>query len=247
VPRPPALALALALAACELKVANETDEPATTGESASTSATTGEPWTLDGCMTRFFWDCGLMMKFECPPPQPIPHPNCDGPTLCEPLRIGVSAGGAAYDHVIPEAVAPCVLQALRDRTPGKLSLEWGVFQEDGPIVAATVWLLGDETVRMSWNVYDYCCGRHTWYISRRVLLQPPSFFDDCLAADVEGLIDCFTAGLSTYEPPPTAGCRRGPSASATTPSRPPANDRQARPRPATTPPGNLCPLRRILH
>jgi hypothetical protein len=200
-PRPRALALALMLAACELKVANGTDESATTGDSASTSPTTGEPWPLDGCMTRFFWDC--WPQFDCDPPQPLPHPNCGGPMLCDPIQIRASISGAAvYDHVIPEAAVPCVLQALRDRTPGTLSIEWGIFHQYGAIVSANVWLLGDETVRMSWKVYDQCCGRNIWYISRRVPLQPPAFFDDCLAADLDGQLACFTAGLDIYDPAP---------------------------------------------
>lgn len=201
-PRPRALALALALVACERKVADATDDPATTDESASTGPTTGEPWTLDGCMTRFSWSCAPPTPFDCAPPHPVPHPSCGGPMLCERLLIGVSAGQSAYDRIVPDTAAPCVLRALRDRTPGQLYLEWGIFQEDGPILGATVWLLGDDTVRMSWNIYYYCCGQYTWDISRRVLLQPPAFFDDCLAADLDGRIACFTAGLDIDDPAP---------------------------------------------
>jgi hypothetical protein len=55
---------------------------------------------------------------------------------------------------------------------------------------------------MYWNLYISCCGYHDQFISRRVLLQPPAFFDDCLAADLDGMVACFTAGLSIYDPAP---------------------------------------------
>jgi hypothetical protein len=124
---------------CELKVANETDDAVTTGESGSTSPTTGEPWTLDGCMTHFHWECPVMQT-ACGPPQPLPLPQCGGPMLCDPLQISVSGGGSAYNYIYSESDVPCVLQALRDRTPGQLQIGWGITMEDGPGVFAQVWL-----------------------------------------------------------------------------------------------------------
>lgn len=132
------------------------------------------------------------MLTACGPPQRLPLPQCAEEILCEPLRFDVD-GTPPFSYGEPS----CVLQALRDRTPGRLQIEWGHFMSDGPTTSVTIWIIGDDTVLMHWVVYISCCGYHTEYVSRRVLLQPAAYFDDCLTTpDFDHTIACFLDGIT---------------------------------------------------
>jgi hypothetical protein len=191
--------------------ASDTGAPTTgDGESGATDASTGsteEPWVVDQCLTRFTWDCGAE---SCDPPQAVPFHACEGTMLCAPIAVGPEDGEDSplvYEKVDTEEAAKCALQALRDRKPGQIRITWGDPQgwagDFAIFVAATVTIVGDETVLMDWawqyndNFIDEAA------VSRRVLLQPAAFFDDCLAMpDTAKLIACLTAGSSVGEPAP---------------------------------------------
>ena len=74
----------------------------------------------------------------------------------------------------------CILEALRDRTKGHVRIVWGDPQgfagDVGESIVADVQNLGDETVLMSWDWPKNYCDCVTYARSRRVLLQPASFF-----------------------------------------------------------------------
>lgn len=170
-----------------------------------TSAGTGEPWSVDACLTRFEWDCDF--DEGCAAPMPVPFHACAAQMLCDPLEIKTQGNIEDYEVVETEEAAQCVLAALRDRTPGQVRIVWGDPQgfggDAGIAIQATVTILGDDTVLMDWQ-WDYktCCINRA-AVSRRVLLQPAAFFDECLdMPTTESLIACFTAGSNIYDPAP---------------------------------------------
>lgn len=178
----------------------------TTTESSGATGSTGGPWTVDECMTRFAWGCSE--DVPCEPPMAVPYNSCDGAKLCDAVTIK-TVGSPAEDYTVveSEASALCVLQALRDRTPGLVEIIWGDPQGFGAdtsvAIQAGVTIVGDGTVLMNWT-WDTpnCCGQ-TVAVSRRVELQPVSFFTECLAAPTTAsLIACFTAGSTADNPAP---------------------------------------------
>lgn len=185
-----------------------TTAPTTTAtDSGETASSTGEPWTVDECLTRFEWSCETPER--CDPPMPVPFNLCDEAKLCDPLTIKTDGSLSDYTVVDSEATALCVLEALRDRKPGSVTIIWGDPQGFGGdtavAITANVTIVDDGTVLMNWTWQVNTCCFQSVAVSRRVQLQPASFFTDCLAAPTTAsLIACFTAG-STAENPAPAG------------------------------------------
>ncbi|MCY1054868.1 hypothetical protein [Nannocystis sp. SCPEA4] len=159
------------------------------------------------CINEVTYDCESEIGGPCVDPCSNLEPtDCGGPDLCPPIEIKTQ-GSDDYEVVENEADALCVLQALRDRTPGRLQITWGdpqgFFGDSGIAIRATVSLVGTDVVRMDWK-WDYktCCIA-SYARFRRMQLQPAQFFDDCLAdPTTENLIACFTAGSTPFQPDP---------------------------------------------
>ena len=115
-----------------------------------------------------------------------------------------------YGAIETEAAAQCVLQVLRDRARGVVLIAWGdptgVHGNAGQYIRARIYILGDETVLMNWRwsfILGGGWGCQRVAVSQRVPLQPPGYFDGCLAApDTATLIDCFTQGSTSEQPGP---------------------------------------------
>lgn len=204
------------LAACELKKVATTGLEPDTSTTDSThgietseppTSTTSEGWALDECLTRFDWECGPE-DLGCAPPQPIPRHECDSSMLCDEVEIRITDPSSdMYQEVVPEQAALCALQALRDRTQGYIRITWGdtlsLNGDDAFTVTATVYLLGDDTILMNWDTYLGCCASKTVFVSRRVALQPATYFEDCLVdSNTDKLIACFVGELGTFDVAP---------------------------------------------
>lgn len=117
-----------------------------------------------------------LVLIACPidePPEPLTPAEvfaaCDIESLC-----------AAFNEVEPDpAIAACIYQALRDRTPGRVRWEL-VYPDAGVIDRLDVFLGADGRV-IRWG--------HDGGIERveDVELRPPEFFDGCLADVNQGL------------------------------------------------------------
>lgn len=218
----PAFLAAAVLVACTPGKGGTADESGTT-TTGSTDAPTGDTGpaptsegTTEGtdppsfcapgpCVTKVDYPCVEFGPCDDPCDDLVPT-DCGGPDLCPEVAIKTQ-GSENYEVVESEADALCVLQALRDRTPGRLRIVWGdpqgFFGDVGVGIHATVSLVGGDVVRMDWDwEYNTCCTA-TYARIRRVVLQPQAFFDDCLADPTTAkLIACFTAGTEPIDPAP---------------------------------------------
>jgi len=186
---------------------NTTDEPTGTTSPATTEGTDPpSECAPQPCATKITYPCESEIGGPCVDPCELETTDCGGPDLCPPIVIKTQ-GADEYEVVQTEADAQCVLQAMRDRTPGRLRISWGdpqgFFGDAGTAVHATVSLTGSDVVRMDWEwEYKACCAA-SYARFRRMVLQPPAFFDDCLAdPSTANLIACFTAGTLAYDPSP---------------------------------------------
>lgn len=167
-----------------------------------TSSTSGLTGTPSECLAKFEWECPGCE--ECPSPKPIVHYACGGALLCQPVEIAGAGPGIEFNTLESQEAAICVLQALRDRTPGRINIVWGdvmgVYLAE--YVNATIFLIGDDTVLMNWTYSEGCLFERE-AVSRRVVLQTKDFFENCLATpDAATLIGCFTQGASLAFPDP---------------------------------------------
>lgn len=195
-----------------------TVEPGTTTEATTrepgttTEATTDEPvmaCEIDACLTRFTFDCEDFNPSGCVPPCDFRGWECGLPQACKPIKLQNTPDSLELLTLhSPVEDAVCVLQQLRDRAIGRVTIEWGDiqgFEADAAVsVLANVDIVGDEGVLMTWS-WDYkACCIDTLAQSQRVLLQPPAFFDDCLADPTpEKLTACLIGATPTpYEPAP---------------------------------------------
>lgn len=188
-----------------------TTGPGLTGETGATDDTTagGDPslCAMGPCVTKIEYPCDIDLGGPCEDPCPDLEPtDCGGADLCPEIAIKTQ-GADEYEVVESEADALCVLQALRDRTPGRLRIVWGdpqgFFGDVGVGIHAVVSVASGDVVRMDWEwEYNTCCTA-TYARIRRSVLQPPAFFDDCLTEPTTAkLIACFTAGSTPHEPAP---------------------------------------------
>lgn len=160
------------------------------------------------CVTKIEYSCEAEIGGPCNDPcDNLESTDCGGPDLCPPITIRAGSESEEYEVVESEIDALCVLEALRDRTPGRLHIRWGdpngVFGDAGVAIAAKISLNGSDVIRMDWEWEVHTCCLATYARIRRTTLQPPAFFDDCLTEpDTAKLIACFTAGSTAASPAP---------------------------------------------
>lgn len=127
----------------------------------------------------------------CELPCDSPLGACSGATLCS-LAIHYGVDGTP-SFAINSAV--CALEALRDRTPGVLSLssESGGSADGSWHGTSTIYSPGDgtaivESERVKIYALDVLTERS---VSGALNLHPPSYYDACLAeSTIEGLLPC---------------------------------------------------------
>ncbi len=189
--------------------AGETVGDTTVADTTAGDTGPGVECSLSQCLTVIEYPCESEIGGPCDDPCPELAPaDCGGPDLCAPVDIkSTEENTEEYSGVETEADAICILTALRDRTPGRVRLSWGDVQgfygDGGVSITATVDILGDGTVLMSWEWnYNTCCIE-TYARSQRVQLADVAFFDACLSEpDTASLIACFTEGSTVFDPAP---------------------------------------------
>lgn len=170
------------------------------------------------CLQRWDWSCDTCESFtsgDCfSYDQGCANPRLD--CLIDarfPCDRVWAQSGAEYDVLSvleDEAAAVCVLTSLRDGVPGTYEILWGQMDDGGWV---TLWVHSGGAaagggVLVEW-IYDCpgCINFGSVGRSGMMLLQPGTYFDDCLAAPTpESLIEC-TVGLLEYQPssPPPEG------------------------------------------
>ncbi len=190
------------MSATESTVTMATMDPDT--DTNPTTDDTEEPSVCPAsCLTPITYDC---TDQDCNDPCTGFEYDCGFDEVCALLTIARTEGSEDYAE-LDEKGATCVFEALRDRTNGRLTLRWGDPQgfngDDAIAIHATIDILGDDTVLMTWKwEYTTCCTGQT-AVSQRVELQPPDFFTACLnEATVAGKIQCLTAGSTAAMPAP---------------------------------------------
>ena len=182
---------------------SDTDD--TTGGDTTGDDTTGgddEACNLDEC----FNSCSITEYLEeaageaCTRPLEGHEPwNCDMELTCPKVSFGESFDAEE---------AHCLLTALRDRTPGKLSYEWHPDPiTPGWVSNADIFVRADGTVLVDVDaVIIGSCGGHAAYKTRAMDLpaQDNSLWEDCIADDTaEGLKSCLVGEESGYTVLPT--------------------------------------------
>lgn len=199
---------------------NATTDATSSPTESSTSDTSGMP----GCEQPRWPECAVascleVWDYECSAcdPESSPGATCFGqsegcaypfgdcglpPSPCG--RVW-GIGESSIDSFEDEAAATCMLEALRDGVPGTYSLLWGEMG-DFAHVEMQIHLGEGGGAQMQWYMEcQGCIAFGTVGRSAILELQPPSYFDDCLAAPTtESLAQCIF-GFTTFEfeaPPP---------------------------------------------
>jgi hypothetical protein len=203
-------------------VADDGDTAADDDDSTSDPGTTDageeqcieEDWPacqVEACVQAWSFACEA-----CPEEQSHPlcfgvSEGCEFPWLdCAALPASACGtvavpGEGTIEEFEDEAVAICVLEALRDRVPGTYEITLGTQFDFGPLVVEV--LVGaDGSAVVQWDVECMnCFGGGDNGRTATMALQPVAFFEACLAAPTtESLAECYF-GFLEYEwggPPP---------------------------------------------
>ena len=190
------LPLLLLLAACPSDDAGETaDDGGSTAEGGQAACEPPLDQTSDCCCFTSHPDAGYIentcSSVALCPGVAITCSN-DDPECPAAELIGAAMGSADVFEVNDEAALDCVLQALRDGTPG--TLEWGFldFTYGGQFRRSVtqhlaegrvVFTAGEDVLDQSGVVYD---------VTEETLL-PPEHFEECLQGDVRAKSLCLVA------------------------------------------------------
>lgn len=172
----------------------------TSGGSAEEESSTGEmqvgPCFDRGCVIECFDE-----EAGCDAWVDVPDPwACDLPQLCGTLITDL--GHPDYDADVFVQNALCLMEALRDGTPGRIAFDNAVDDEELGFLGAqgSIHVLEDRTVVVDMNGLEYCGTLGTWYPQRSKVMNilpadDPSFATCLAASDFETLRDC--AGIPT--------------------------------------------------
>lgn len=147
--------------------------------------------SIEGC----FWN-----DFQCD----YPELGCELDAPCPDVFAVGDDDPNVLTAVLDEDAAICVLTALRDGVPGVFRIEWGVMF-DCCWTSEQVHGGGDGTVVVEWKTQGFGLDLGGTLGRTGVLpLQPPSYFDECLADPTPAaLVDCLVGMVGpALDPPP---------------------------------------------
>ena len=110
--------------------------------------------------------------------------DCDLPSPCADAVLVFDAATEAFEE---RNAAVCVAEALRDRRPSRLQLDYRATAGD-PNFYETIFVLDNTYAVSNKSVVAGFSGHVT---TNRQLLQPPAYFDGCVASSTDGdFYDC---------------------------------------------------------
>jgi hypothetical protein len=165
------------------------------------------------CVQRWDYSCAGCESFSTGDCFSFDH-GCAAPTLecaldmpCLPVLALPDEQTGQLGLLEDAPAAPCMLEALRDGTPGVYEVGWGESYGAGWITEQ-VYAPGDGTVFTQWQFDCPACTHHGTIGRTGVMsLRSADYFDECLAATAnEDLIQCIV-GFLEFEPdtPPPQG------------------------------------------